>query len=30
MLRSIKDMGDGTIGATDGIIGPVRDFYFDD
>ena len=30
MLRSMKDMEDCTIGATDGIIGRVRDFYFDD
>jgi hypothetical protein len=30
MLRSIKDMEGSTIGATDGIIGRVRDFYFDD
>jgi hypothetical protein len=30
MLRSMKDMEDYTIGATDGIIGRVRDFYFDD
>ena len=30
MLRSIKDLEDCTIGATDGIIGRVRDFYFDD
>ena len=30
MLRSIKDMEGSTIGATDGIIGLVKDFYFDD
>jgi hypothetical protein len=30
MLRSIKDMEGSTIGAADGIIGRVRDFYFDD
>src|SRR5580658_179804 len=30
MLRSMKDMEDYTIGATDGPIGRVRDFYFDD
>jgi hypothetical protein len=30
MLRSMKDMEDYTIGATDGIIGQVKDFYFDD
>jgi sporulation protein YlmC with PRC-barrel domain len=30
MLRSMKDMEDYTIGATDGVIGRVRDFYFDD
>ena len=30
MLRSIKDMEGSTIGATDGIIGQVKDFYFDD
>ena len=30
MLRSMKSMEDYTIGATDGIIGRVRDFYFDD
>ena len=30
MLRSMKDMEDYTIGATDGIIGRVKDFYFDD
>ncbi len=30
MLRSMKDMEDCTIGATDGVIGRVRDFYFDD
>ena len=26
----MKSMEDYTIGATDGIIGRVRDFYFDD
>ncbi|MGA2711362.1 MAG: PRC-barrel domain-containing protein [Steroidobacteraceae bacterium] len=30
MLRSMKDMEDYSIGATDGIIGRVKDFYFDD
>ncbi len=30
MLRSMKAMEDYTIGATDGIIGQVQDFYFDD
>ena len=30
MLRSMKDMEDYTIGATDGIIGHVKDFYLDD
>jgi hypothetical protein len=30
MLRTMKDMEGYTIGATDGIIGEVRDFYFDD
>lgn len=30
MLRSMKAMEDYTIGATDGIIGRVQDFYFDD
>jgi hypothetical protein len=30
MLRSMKDMEHYTIGATDGIIGRVKDFYFDD
>jgi len=30
MLRSIKDMEGATIGATDGVIGRVKDFYFDD
>ena len=30
MLRSIKDMEGATIGAADGIIGRVKDFYFDD
>jgi hypothetical protein len=30
MLRSMKDMEGYAIGATDGVIGQVRDFYFDD
>ncbi len=30
MLRSLKDIQDYTIGATDGEVGKVRDFYFDD
>jgi hypothetical protein len=30
MLRSMKDMEDYTIGATDGVIGRVKDYYFDD
>ena len=30
MLRSVKDMESCTIGATDGTIGRVGDFYFDD
>lgn len=30
MLRSMRNMEDYSIGATDGIIGRVRDFYFDD
>jgi sporulation protein YlmC with PRC-barrel domain len=30
MLRSISDMEGYAIGATDGIIGQVKDFYFDD
>ena len=30
MLRSLKDMEGYSIGATDGVIGQVRDFYFDD
>jgi hypothetical protein len=30
MLRSMKDMEGYAIGATDGIIGQVKDFYFDD
>jgi hypothetical protein len=30
MLRSMKDMEGYTMGATDGIIGQVKDFYFDD
>ena len=30
MLRCIKDLEGCTIGAADGIIGRVRDFYFDD
>ena len=30
MLRSIKDLEEYTIGATDGTIGQVKDFFFDD
>jgi PRC-barrel domain len=30
MLRSIRDMEHYSIGATDGVIGRVKDFYFDD
>ena len=30
MLRSMKDMENYSISATDGIIGQVKDFYFDD
>jgi len=30
MLRSMKDLEDYAIGATDGTIGHVKDFYFDD
>jgi hypothetical protein len=30
MLRNMKDMEEYTIGALDGIIGEVKDFYFDD
>jgi len=30
MLRSMKDLKDYAIGATDGTIGHVKDFYFDD
>jgi len=30
MLRSMKDLGQYAIGATDGPIGQVKDFYFDD
>jgi sporulation protein YlmC with PRC-barrel domain len=30
MLRSMKDMEGYAIGATDGVIGQVKDFYFDD
>ena len=30
MLRSMKDLENCTIGATDGAIGKVKDFYFDD
>jgi len=30
MLRSTKDMQEFSIGATDGRIGEIRDFYFDD
>jgi hypothetical protein len=30
MLHSMKDLEGYTIGATDGVIGHVKDFYFDD
>jgi len=30
MLHSIKDLEDYAIRASDGIIGHVKDFYFDD
>jgi hypothetical protein len=30
MLRSIKDLENYSIGAVDGVIGQVKDFYFDD
>ena len=30
MLRSMKDLGGYAIHATDGTIGHVKDFYFDD
>jgi hypothetical protein len=30
MLRSMKDLEGYSLGATDGVIGRVRDFYFDD
>jgi len=30
MLRSMKDLEDYALGATDGTIGHVKDFYFDD
>lgn len=30
MLRNMKDLEHYTIGATDGVIGRVKDFYFDD
>ena len=30
MLRSIKDLEGYAVGATDGTIGHVEDFYFDD
>jgi len=30
MLRSVKDLDDYVIGATDGTIGHIKDFYFDD
>jgi hypothetical protein len=30
MLRSLKDMEQYSIGAADGIVGQVKDFYFDD
>jgi hypothetical protein len=28
MLRQTKDLQDHTIGATDGVIGGVKDFFF--
>ena len=30
MLRNLKEMEHLTVAATDGIVGRVRDFYFDD
>jgi hypothetical protein len=30
MLRSMKDLDDYAVGATDGVIGSVKDFLFDD
>ncbi len=30
MLRSVKNLEGLSIGATDGIIGKLKDFYFDD
>ncbi|WP_264754818.1 hypothetical protein [Marinobacter sp. LV10R510-11A] len=30
MLRSVHDIQDYAIHATDGVIGHVKDFYFDD
>ena len=30
MLRSIEDLEGFTVRATDGVIGRVKDFYFDD
>jgi len=30
MLRSVKDLEDYAVGAMDGIVGHVKDFYFDD
>jgi hypothetical protein len=30
MLKSMRSMEDFAIGATDGVIGHVKDFYFDD
>jgi hypothetical protein len=30
MLRNMKDMEDYSIGATDGVFGRVKDYYFDD
>ena len=30
MLRSVKDLEKCSIGGTDGLLGKVQDFYFDD
>lgn len=30
VLRSAKDLERSAVGATDGVIGHVKDFYFDD
>jgi hypothetical protein len=30
MLRSTHDLNNYSIGATDGLVGNVKDFYFDD